>query len=260
MNGAGIFSKFKRAVKKAGKKISRGASKVARDVKDAAKDGRVQNIALDVGLGTAAGAAGAVNPALGAAVAVGGEQAKRKITKGKGVFGKIRKVAKKVAKGAQGFAKKPIIANALEHGIGKVLDTTIDTVAASAKIANPELAPAIDAGKDRLKKDAKKQVGKSFKRGRKPKVEEQLEDIATGIVETTYKPLSDYGVEELRKALEKKLGKKNTSPADDDEIEGNGLYYAKGRGLNSMGLPDSVQSLRHLQSIKTPYMLQQYHI
>ena len=72
--------------------------------------------------------------------------------------------------------------------------------------------------------------------------------------------MTDYGVEELRKALEAKLGKQNTSTGDEDRIEGNGLYYAKGRGMNSFGLPDSVQSRRHLQSIKNPHLIQQYHI
>ena len=106
---------------------------------------------------------------------------------------------------------------------------------------------------------SRKEVGKAFKKGKKPKAMKQVEDIVTGVVTSTYKPLVDYSAEELRKALEKKLGI-NTSQGNKDEIEGNGLYYAKGNGMNFMGLPDSVQSLRHLQSVKDVYPLQKYHV
>ena len=249
MNGKGIFSSFKRAVKGTAKNVSKNLAKTM-------KNKKVQNFATDYAVDVGASALSS-NPLVAPLVNRASDKVKKKAkAKGKGVFSKLHQLGKQV----QNFGKTPVVADTLNKGLQKGVDVGVDALSAGIVATNPELAPIVAVGNQVLKKETKKQLNKAFSKGNKPKPSESISQVAQSTGKVVAKPLLDYTIQELRKALETKLGIQAQSQGDLDEIEGNGLYYARGKGLNSIRMPDAVQSISHYTTSLNVAPLQKYSI
>jgi len=261
MNGAGIFKKFKRAVKRTarktadvGKDLGSKIDKASRKTADVGKDvgskidkasktkiaKKSKDMAIDFAIDGATASVIASNPMVATTAIVAGEEAKKK-AKGKAIFTKMKKIAKQ----AEDFAKKPVVARKIKNTLKEGVDKLVDVGAAGIVATNPELAPAVLLGKDQLKSAAKSKLDKAFSSAGKkslPSVDTSaFRDPVSEEVSRDKKHSVEYSVGELQRAIQEKL-------KDLDLIEGTGLFYSTGRGVNGIGLPDSVQSMRHYQT------------
>ena len=255
MNGAGILKKFKRAVKRTARKTADVGEDVGRKIDKASKTKiakKSKDMAIDFAIDGATASVIASNPMVAPAAIVAGEEAKKK-AKGKGIFTKMKKIAKQ----AEDFAKKPVVARKIKNTLKEGVDKLVDVGAAGIVATNPELAPAVLLGKDQLKSAAKSKLDKAFSPGGKkslPSVDTSaFKDAVSEEVSRGKKQLVEYSVGELQRAIQEKL-------KDLDLIEGTGLFYSTGRGVNNIGLPDAVQSIRHYQTNIDVAPLQKYSI
>jgi len=256
MNGTGIFKKFKRAVKRTARKTVNLGKDVGRKMDTASKTNvarKGKDMAIDFAIDGATASVIASNPMMAPAAIVASKEAKKQSKKGKGIFTKMKNIAKQ----AEDFAKKPVVArkikNTLKDGVGKLVDLTTAGVVAT----NPELAPVALLGAEEIKKASKSKLDKAFSRGGKkslPSFETtQLTDAVKDEINKGKKKLVEYSLGELQRAIQEKL-------KDLDLIEGTGLFYSTGRGVNNIGLPDAVQSIRHYQTNIDVAPLQKYSI
>ena len=256
INGAGIFKKFKRAVRKAAKRTADVGKDVGKKIDKASKTKIAEeskDMAIDFAIDGATASMIASNPMVAPAAIAAGKQAKKEAKKGKGIFTKMKKIAKQ----AEEFAKKPVVArkikNTLKEGVGKFVDLSTAGIVAT----NPELAPAAVLGGDQIKSAAKSKLDKAFSRSGKKSIPSlstsQFTNAVKEEVNKGKKKLVEYSIGELQRAIQEKL-------KDLDLIEGTGLYYSTGRGINSIGLPDAVQSIRHYQTNIDVAPLQKYNL